>query len=145
MNIRPRRPEDLAQCVEALSEVHTVDGYPHRWPDDPVGWLSPADLDSAWIAERAGRVVGHLALVGREDALWVSRLFVRPDARRSHVGEGLLDKARERGVLMLDVIEQSTSAIALYERTGWTLLVRRPADWTLSDGTRPMERLYISR
>ena len=96
-----------------------MDGYPHRSPDDPVGWLSPADLDSAWIAERAGRVVGHLALVGREDALWVSRLFVRPDARRSHVGERLLDKARERGVLMLDVIEQSTSAIALYERTGW--------------------------
>ncbi|WP_407442595.1 GNAT family N-acetyltransferase [Rhodococcus sp. (in: high G+C Gram-positive bacteria)] len=145
MNIRLRRPGDLAQCVEALSEVHTADGYPHRWPDDPVEWLSPADLDTAWIAEQAGRIAGHLALVGREDAVWVSRLFVRPEARGSHVGERLLGKARERGVLRLDVIEQSTTAIALYERTGWTLLERRPADWIMSDGTRPIERLYISR
>lgn len=45
---------------------------------------------------------------------------------------------------MLDVIEHSGAAIALYERTGWSLVDRRPAGWIMSDGTRPMERIYAA-
>ncbi|CCQ15891.1 putative uncharacterized protein [Rhodococcus sp. AW25M09] len=45
---------------------------------------------------------------------------------------------------MLDVIEYSTKAIELYERTGWTLVDRRPAEWTMSDGRRPVERIYCA-
>ncbi|WP_269454875.1 MULTISPECIES: hypothetical protein [unclassified Rhodococcus (in: high G+C Gram-positive bacteria)] len=42
---------------------------------------------------------------------------------------------------MLDVIERSSNAIELYERTGWTLVDTRPAEWTMSDGRRPVERV----
>jgi ribosomal protein S18 acetylase RimI-like enzyme len=127
-----------------LAEVHQSDGYPNRWPDDPSEWLAPQNSVSAWVAERDGRLVGHLVLTGRNDELWVSRLFVDPSARGSKVGEALLRRARSRGVLMLDVVESAERAIALYERTGWTLVGRRDAEWIMSDGTRPTERIYTS-
>ncbi|MGB7240227.1 MAG: GNAT family N-acetyltransferase [Rhodococcus sp. (in: high G+C Gram-positive bacteria)] len=142
MEIRPRRPDDLPGCVRMLAEVHESDGYPNRWPDDPAEWLAPENSVAAWVAEHDGRLVGHLVLTGRNDELWVSRLFVDPSARGSKVGEALLRQARSCGVLMLDVVESSERAIALYERTGWTLVGRRDAEWIMSDGTRPIERTY---
>lgn len=97
-----------------------------------------------WVAENDGGIVGHVCLVDRDGALWVSRLLVRPGARGLRIGAALLAIARTRGTLMLDVIEQSEHAIKLYERTGWTLLTTRPADWTMADGTRPIERIYTT-
>ncbi|WP_037110911.1 GNAT family N-acetyltransferase [Rhodococcoides fascians] len=142
MKVRPRRETDLVECAQMLSEVHRSDGYPDRWPDDPNAWLLP-DADGL-IAEHDGCIVGHVCLVDREGTLWVSRLMVRPGARGLGVGAGLLEVARARGTLMLDVIESSAHAIDLYERTGWTLIEARPADWIMVDGTRPTERIYTS-
>jgi hypothetical protein len=34
-----------------------------RWPEDPAGWLSPAGLMTAWVADGGGVVVGHAGLV----------------------------------------------------------------------------------
>ncbi|MDJ0394743.1 GNAT family N-acetyltransferase [Rhodococcus sp. G-MC3] len=143
MRIRRRLEADLPECVRALREVHDCDGYPDRWPADPVVWLEPTE--AAWVAEVDGALVGHVVLVDREDGFWVSRLFVPPSARGMRVGEALLDRARTHAggrALMLDVIEHSSSAISLYERTGWTLLGTRGADWTMADGTIPIERIY---
>ncbi|RRQ27818.1 GNAT family N-acetyltransferase [Rhodococcus sp. Eu-32] len=147
MQVRPRENSDLPECVRALREVHESDGYPDRWPDDPATWLTPAETDAAWVAEKANSIVGHALLVRRDAALWVSRLFVRPSGRGSAVGTSLLSRMRDYAdgrTLMLDVIERSGAAIALYERTGWSLVDRRPAGWIMADGTRPMERIYVA-
>jgi GNAT superfamily N-acetyltransferase len=147
VQVRPREDSDLPECVRALREVHESDGYPDRWPDDPEAWLAPSGTDAAWVAVAADSIVGHALLLRRDDALWVSRLFVRPSGRGLTVGASLLSKLRDHAdgqTLMLDVIEQSGSAIALYERTGWSLVDRRPAEWVMSDGTIPMERIYAA-
>jgi GNAT superfamily N-acetyltransferase len=74
--IRPRIAADLAACVAALRLVHEQDRYPHRWPVDPIDWLSPPWLRRAWVAvadrpagaaDHAGdpprdEVAGHVAL-----------------------------------------------------------------------------------
>ncbi|WP_415976672.1 GNAT family N-acetyltransferase [Rhodococcus sp. 077-4] len=142
--VRPRNPADIPACVEVLSEVHESDDYPHRWPRDPAGWLTPENMVAAWIAENDNGIVGHVVIVDQLGALWVSRLFARPGHRGSLVGESLLRQACIGGATMLDVIEQSSKAIELYERTGWTLVDTRPAAWTMSDGRRPVERIYRS-
>lgn len=142
VEIRRRRLSDLPECVRVLREVHEADRYPDRWPEDPQAWLLP-DADS-WIAVTDGRILGHVSLVDRDDALWVSRLLVRPGTRGQQIGELLLEAARTRGTLMLDVIEHSEHAIRLYERTGWTLIDTRPANWIMADGTRPVEHIYTS-
>lgn len=145
VKIRERRDVDLPECVRALREVHDRDRYPDRWPTDPTAWLEPDR--AAWVAEVDGTIAGHIVLMDREDGFWVSRLFTRPFARGTRVGEELLDRVRAHAgsrPLMLDVIEQSTSAIALYERTGWTLSSTRKAGWVMEDGTVPIERIYVA-
>ncbi len=135
----------MPECVRALREVHDRDRYPDRWPADPIVWLEPDR--AAWVAEVDGAIAGHIVLMDREDGFWVSRLFTRPSARGMRVGEGLLDHVRAHAgsrPLMLDVIEQSTFAIALYERTGWTLSSTREAGWVMEDGTVPIERIYVA-
>jgi hypothetical protein len=62
VRVRQRRPDDLPELVEALRAVHERDGYPVVWKADPAAWLSPAGLQGAWVAERAGRPAGHAAL-----------------------------------------------------------------------------------
>ena len=66
---RPRRADDVPACVQALAEVHRKDGYPTRWPKDPADWLDSPGLLGAWVAEGAGVMAGHIALVvGVDDA-----------------------------------------------------------------------------
>ncbi|MEU5956101.1 GNAT family N-acetyltransferase [Streptomyces sp. NPDC047525] len=151
--VRPRRASDLPACVEALGQVHIADGYPTNWPERPGDWLAGGSLIGAWVAELGGRVVGHVALCrsGADDvapALWsgreglagervavVSRLFVAPGARGHGIGAMLLDRvvaeAGELGLAtVLDVVASDTSAIALYERTGWRFLGTDEQHWT---------------
>lgn len=139
--IRLRRPDDLRDAAAALVAVHGTDGYPVEGVDDSTGWLTPPDLVQAWVAERDGRVVGHVA-VSRpaEDeavSLWLgghpqdegrvttlARLFVLAEARKQALGERLVlaatDYARQHGLrLVLDVMTKDTAAIRLYERLGW--------------------------
>ncbi|WP_072802810.1 GNAT family N-acetyltransferase [Rhodococcoides yunnanense] len=142
MNLRLRDPADLPECVAALREVHDADGYPNVWPNDAEDWLQPPGTAHAIVAEFDGRIVGHAVVVERDHVRWVSRLFVLPGARGLRVGEALLAEARRIGANMLDVVEQSDAAIALYERTGWTLVYARQADWVMADGSRPIERIY---
>ncbi|MCZ4518949.1 GNAT family N-acetyltransferase [Rhodococcus ruber] len=99
-------------------------------------------MAAAWVAEHENRLVGHVVIVDKPSALWVSRLFVRRGHQGSLVGDALLRQARIGGASMLDVIERSGKAVELYERTGWTLVDRRPAEWTMSDGRTPVERIY---
>lgn len=132
------------------------------WPSDPAAWLTPAGSLAAWVAEREGRVVGHVCLVGGVDEpaiaaqldpgdqrlACVSRLFVSPCARGDGLGASLLEEVtvaarRLSAVLLLDVVEDGGGAIALYERLGWRLVDRRLTDWTTPEGVMLPVRFYL--
>lgn len=149
LRIRDRQPSDLDGCVEALRAVRAVDGYPMNWPADPAGWLTPTGSLGAWVAvadggDDADVVVGHVLVQSADGecarAAELGRLFVAPAARGNSLGARLLDRAREwaarRGTdLVLEVTaDERSSAIALYERTGWQRTGSYRADWTTPDG-----------
>ncbi|HEY2041915.1 MAG TPA: GNAT family N-acetyltransferase [Jatrophihabitans sp.] len=153
--VRLREPEDVRLCVEVLAGVHDQDGYPLQWPADPVSWLSPPGLVSAWVADVDGELAGHVALIGDNSSelppglgqAEISRLFVSPTMRGRGVGAQLLDAVTRRAehqgwALWLEVVEGRGSAAPFYERRGWRLVDRRSADWTTSAGDRPVLRRY---
>jgi GNAT superfamily N-acetyltransferase len=136
-----------------LAEVHDRDGYPVNWPDRPPEWLAQPSLIGAWVAELAGRIVGHVGLsrsvagdvapglwsvragVSADRAAVVSRLFVAPSARGHGIGALLMARAvgaaRERRLHpVLDVVASDTAAAALYERLGWQLLATVRQEWS---------------
>ncbi|GLY27955.1 GNAT family N-acetyltransferase [Kineosporia sp. NBRC 101731] len=167
--VRPRAETDVRATAVQLRRVHERDGYPLLWPDDPQKWLSPPGTVTAWVAvETDGLVLGHLCVVtgvddpavtdlarstGRTESelAGVSRLFVAPAARGRglRLGERLLEEARAWArdhdrLLMLDVVEDGGSAVALYERLGWQQADRRVADWATPDGRYLPMRIYLA-
>jgi GNAT superfamily N-acetyltransferase len=162
MPIRARKPDDMPGCVTLLRTVHEVSGYPSVWPQDPAGWLYPASLVAAWVAETGGLITGHVALVQGAPAqclltatgrTWdqlgrIVRLFVDPAVRRQGLARGLLEvataEAREHGLQpVLNVMADGRAAIALYERVGWKLAGTQPATWATPDGVSPLMRYYV--
>ncbi|TDC38800.1 N-acetyltransferase [Micromonospora sp. 15K316] len=158
VGIRDRTRPDLPYCVAVLAEVHRLDRYPLNWPANPEDWLSPSNALNAWVAETAqGRILGHVA-VHRADLATnpasapvaeVSRLFVAPAARGHAVGARLLTRVRQwaaehRFSLNLEIVDHqlSTSAIALYERTGWRHTHTTVAPWTGPAGEPVRLRRY---
>ncbi|MEV0412734.1 GNAT family N-acetyltransferase [Streptomyces sp. NPDC050448] len=150
--VRRRTAGDLGGCVRALAAVHAHDGYPVNWPDRPGDWLAQPSQHAAWVAERDGRIVGHVALspaetgdaapgvwsrrrgLGTDATAVVGRLFVAPEARGHGSGALLIaqavGEARERGLHpVLDVVASDTAAAALYERLGWELLATTEQRW----------------
>ena len=136
-----------------LAEVHEGDGYPTNWPERPSQWLMQPSLFAAWVAELNGHVVGHIGLshsgpgdvapvlwsrregVPVEDTAVINRLFVSPSARGHGIGALLMTRAvqdaRERALHpVLDVVASDTSAAALYERLGWSLLGTVEQQWS---------------
>jgi len=167
--VRCRRHGDMDECVAMLAEVHTVDGYPTRWPADPQGWLTPENLFGAWVAKGDDGLLGHVALcaaAGDEAApVWaaasgvpadriaaVSRLFVSPRARGRGLGAVLLAAAcaaaSARGLSpALDVVvvgHDRNAAMALYERAGWRRVASAPAPWALANGEHPLMHYYLA-
>ena len=157
VEVRRRATADADTVVEVLWRVHRTDGYPAAWPTDPWPWLTPVALVDAWLAvDRAGAVLGHVALV-LPAVGWMpelTRLFVDPAARGLGVGDALLDVAEHAaaaaypgggGHLRLDVTEDSPAAWRLYERRGFRLTGRGPADWAKPSGEVPTMRYYAKR
>lgn len=162
MPIRARKPDDMPGCVALLRTAHEVSGYPSVWPEDAAGWLTPASLVGAWVAETGGLITGHVALVqgARAQCLLrttglnpgqlgsIARLFVDPAVRRQGLARALLEvataQARDHGLQpVLNVMADGHAAIALYERSGWKLAGSQPATWTTPDGVAPMMRYYV--
>lgn len=161
VTIRPRTDADLPECVAMLRAVHEADGYPSRWVEDPEAFLVRAPL-GAWVADREGTIVGHVALMvpampfvvestgwGPDVTAAVARLFAAPAGRRLGVGGGLLDaavqRARELGRHpVLDVVAQATPAVAMYERAGWHFLGADAATWTDRHDAHPLVRYYTA-
>ncbi|MGW2818603.1 N-acetyltransferase family protein [Streptomyces sp. NPDC001415] len=144
LTIRTRRDSDIAETAMVLVRVHAADGYPVEGVDRPEEWLTPPGMLKAWVAESAGKIVGHAAICrpNGEDAvdLWRSqsndperavavpvRLFVAPEARKKGIGEQLMRAVtqfgREQGTKMVfEVMTKDAAAIRLYERLGWVRL-----------------------
>ncbi|BAL87430.1 putative GCN5-related N-acetyltransferase [Actinoplanes missouriensis 431] len=142
MLIREKTDADYDATLELLLRVHARDGYPMRiTPDAVPGFLRSGHPVAAWVAEDAGRIVGHVALhcppedptltvasratgLPVERLALVARLFVAPELRRSGLGRRLLRHAaahapaRDRRAV-LDVGQELRSAVALYEAEGW--------------------------
>lgn len=138
--IRPRVETDLPDAAAALVAVHAADGYPVEGVNQPELWLTPPGLLRAWVAEVAGKVVGHIAITdpqgeeavrlyleqneSRENQLAVmARLYVVPEARGRSLGERLVraatNYAQGEGLILVgDVMSKDTAAIRLYERLG---------------------------
>lgn len=149
MRIHERAETDLDPLVEVLRRVH-AEGYPATWPDAPRDWLSPDGLFGSWVAIDGDAVVGHVGLSipapGRMPQ--VTRLFVDPAHRRKGLADALLEVAEQSAPgthLRLDVTEETPAAWRLYERRGWCLTGRGPADWCGPDGAAPTLRFYAKR
>jgi len=139
--VRQRGEADSDACVEMALAVHERDGYPLYLPTDLHAFVVSADALAAWVAERSGEILGHVALHRRSAAPIlavagkvlrqppsrlgvVARLFVSPSAHRSGAGRALLDVASRdaaaRGLWpILDVATGLHAAIAMYEKCGW--------------------------
>jgi predicted DCC family thiol-disulfide oxidoreductase YuxK/GNAT superfamily N-acetyltransferase len=153
--LRRRRPGDVGACVRLLRVVFYDDRYPMTWPDGARSWLDGEDVVDAWVVERRGEILGHVAVTRTAlDPLsalrWreltgqppdrlaaVSRLFVRSRARREGIGTALLDAAlhgiRHRGLTpVLELVSAWEGAVGLVESRGWRLVAMYP--WGSPDG-----------
>jgi GNAT superfamily N-acetyltransferase len=155
--VRERTPQDIAVLVDVLAAQQPHSGYPQNWPlPFPVeSFIARSDEDAAWAAELDGRVVGHVAVArvqpGLEADLWtagtgrsreelavVAVLFVDHTVQGRGVGKALLATAvaaiRESGrTPVLDVVQETTSAVELYRRTGWQVVGEGRPSWLPTD------------
>lgn len=161
MIVRHRTDDDLPSLVRDLRAVHERDGYPVRWKDDAVAWLTPDGLRAAWVAELDRRPVGHAALAAVDTdepaaAAWsratglpadrltcLTRLFVALDRRGAGVGAALLDTAVHAAragarTAVLEVSPADGPALALYRRHGWRDAGDGPARWWVPGGRRSL-------
>jgi GNAT superfamily N-acetyltransferase len=130
----------MDELVDLALRVRAVDGYPLYLPKEGLRrFLTDPSPLAAWVAEDAGRIVGHVAANPRShravmhllrsagvdgEVGVIARLLVDPGARRQGTGAKLLDQARSHLVSLelapvLDVVASSSPAISLYKSTGW--------------------------
>jgi ribosomal protein S18 acetylase RimI-like enzyme len=160
VTVRPREAADLPALVGILGAQRPTSGYPVRWPlPFPVEeFIARRTELAAWVAvdpTREDAVVGHVALTGVSPGWeadgWgagtglpasalaaVSVLFVDPATTGRGVGSALLatavEHARSLGrTPVLDVVSESTRALALYERHGWQVVGHARPPWLPPD------------
>jgi GNAT superfamily N-acetyltransferase len=130
------RPGDLGMIVH-LHGVH----YAREWGLDttfepyvakPLAEFVLAGTGCLWVAEREGRVVGSIAVVGADKSEGQLRWFLlAPEARGTGLGRRLLEGAlaycRERGMpsVFLWSFSELGTALKLYERAGFQITETR--------------------
>jgi GNAT superfamily N-acetyltransferase len=143
--IRRRRSGDLAMTGRLMDVVHYESRYPAIRPEPPRAWLDHPDVHAAWVCERIGRILGHVAVseVARDRAsalrwretterspdemMAVSRFFVRPTARRQGIGTALLDVAvaeirRRHRLPVVEMISARRDGFPFLVSRGWRLV-----------------------
>ena len=161
--VRRRTDDDLAALVQITARVRATDDYPTYLPDDDYHRFltRPVSLE-AWVAERDGRICGHVALnaqtspsamqVLRDTDIdgpigAVARLLVDPDFRRQGVAGELLQTVRtaarsQQRAPVIEVVESSHAAIALYRSAGWVELGQTTL--SLPDGRELSELVFVT-
>ncbi len=145
--VRRRRQRDLGVCVTLVHRAFFEGQFPGHRPAEPAAWL--ADVISAFVAERDGEIVGHVAVAcaevhGETGLRWremtghpaeelgvVGQLFVRPRFRGHGIGTSLVTTAiadaRARGLVpVLEVVTHERLAPPLAHGHGWRLRSSEP-------------------
>ena len=128
-----RSAQSLSPIERAALFNAAYEGYlvPFHVDEQQLAFMDDAfdlDLDASQIAFRDNEPVGlgNLGLRGEDG--WIGGVGVVSAARRSGVGEALMqalhEQARERGVrrVWLEVIVENSGAVALYEKLGYELV-----------------------
>jgi GNAT superfamily N-acetyltransferase len=107
-----------------------------------IGRCLATDPGGAWVAERAGEVVGCSLAIVREGVWGLSLLIVRPDAQSGGVGRELLARAVEhgngaRGWIVL--ASRDPRALRAYSRIGLDMHPAVAARGTVRAITAPPE------
>ena len=142
--VRLRRPRDLPTCARLMHRAFFEGQFPGVRRDSPRDWIDGPDVLAAYVAERDGEVVGHVAVTsvgveGTSGLRWreitgrptsdladVAQLFVRPSFRGQGIGRSLVDAAladiRSRGLVpVLEVVTHSSVAPSYAYGHGWRL------------------------
>ena len=144
VQVRSRADDDLPALRQLAQDVHALDGYPPRLPQDLGQFVAAPGALASFVATANGQVIGHVCVspssspevlglaqqalgVQRKDIAVVARMLVSPTTRRRGVARALLTEAvaeaRRLGrTPILDVATHFTGAIALYESAGWRRL-----------------------
>lgn len=148
VRLRRRAVDDVDSAARILRGISSSGQYPVPRPESHRAWLVD-DVVEAWVAERRGLVVGHVALkaVGDDpraalrwrevtgqppgDLAVVSCFFVRGTDRGHGIGGRLLatavEGARARGLLpVAEIVSADRYGHATYDRAGWRLVGRYP-------------------
>jgi GNAT superfamily N-acetyltransferase len=161
VSVRVRTDADLPALATLLADQQPHTGYPQNWPlPYPLErFIARRHELRAWVAESAGRVVGHISVADvppgveadgwvantgrlREELAAVSVLFVDHRQSGRGVGSALLGTAvgfiRDAGrVPVLDVVQETENAVRLYRRHGWQVVGETRPEW-LPDDLRPV-------
>lgn len=137
VSLRDLRPGDLGLVISRQADLYAQEyGWNVDYEALVAGILADfvrsfdASLDSAWIADIDGQMVGSIFLVHSETA-GVGKLrllYVEPSARGMGIGQMLVSKcivrAREAGYRRLDLWTNSvlSDARRIYERVGFRLV-----------------------
>ncbi len=112
--------------AEAAHEIH-AQCFSKGWSEKEFQELLALPSSCLWMDETALLLCAHVA-----DEMEILTLGVIPRARRQGKAGALLNqmlqyaKAHQVKHIFLEVAEDNSSAIALYEKTGFTLMGRRP-------------------
>jgi len=118
-------PAEREVFVAALGELMRRHGFPA--PDPPLDRFEAIqrhrlerDGERCFVAEEEGRVAAFPAAIVREDAWFLSALFVEPDAQARGVGRRLLELAWCDGCTRRLTITDSIQPVSngLYARRG---------------------------
>jgi len=141
LTVRPAGPADL-DTIAGLEAAAFQDPWP---PELLAGELShPRAVQ--FIALRGETPVGYAAFHHAAGEAELLRLAVVPEERRRGVARALIAEGFERlrredvQICFLEVRTDNTSAIALYERLGFTLTTRRKGYYR--DGTDAL--IYVA-
>jgi GNAT superfamily N-acetyltransferase len=140
MIVRRRTEVDLGALAQVVAHVRAADGYPSYLPDGGYHrFLTRPEPLEAWVSEWDAGICGHVALNAKPSPGAIEVLddarhrrsprCYRPAARRSDargrgIARALLQTARSAAVTqhrvpVLEVVESSHAAIALYRPSGW--------------------------
>jgi GNAT superfamily N-acetyltransferase len=115
--------EPLYTAEAFAATTPTAEQICNRWDEGPV-----------WVALFAGQIIGTIAAVQRDQALYLRSMAIQPTARGSGLGQLLLERAEDFAVrqackrMYLSTTPFLSRAIRLYENFGFVRTAEGPHD-----------------